>query len=711
MDEGFDIPIGGDLSGFNQTISELMAVIGKLGDQIAAAMSQSNAALAGAQAHFGKLTTGAHGTATATTAASSSVARLTTHLVAAAKIGGSVGYTLNGIASGARVASTATKLLTGIDLVTKLQGWINNAGGVRAAFAKIPAAMGAILKNPAFQKIAAGAAVAVVGILAIRTAWRTAAGAAHILSDSAHRVFHGMVAAARATASTISSIFHSIGSMPGKLLSLPGLPLAGLLSAGAATALLVAELKGASADASVFEDMQVSVERFTGSVSVAKDLLAELSKFSLNTDFATSAVQLTAKGLLGDGVTEDVAQITKDLAAISSSGEQLQSFGDDLGKSFAKGKFQAADLQKFTQKGINLLPVLQSQLGLSGDAFEEAVRKGLTFQQVTTAIHAMSQEGGQFYGLLEKRSMTLSGLVTRLSSAWTQVRIAFGQPLNDAIKPILELALTNFKALQEQATKWGEKLGEAISVVFEAFKSGEIIALLKAGVNVAFQGGIDLFMRGLAGATAFLAKALPPIFEVALAKLSDPNFWKGIGFMLQGAAASFGATMQRALGREDLAKSLRRQSYLQNQAGTQFIGEAGGKDFGATLKKVIGEAGAASRDAFKSMPKSGDLTKAQSAFDQLVGKFQAWIAANRDFATTSETPNRTGAIVQPQDSLMDAVHKAVAPAVMSLTRIGGGGVSQAGFGNLVSEARKQSGFQKQMVDLLKAKPVLHATYA
>ena len=707
MEEGFDIPIGGDLSGFQTAINSVLAEITKMGAQITAAMSQSNAALAGAQAHFGKLTTGATGTATATTAASSSFARLTTHLVAAARIGANVGNTLNGIASGARIASTATKLLTGIDLVTKLQGWINNVGGVRAAFAKIPAAMGAILKNPTFQKIAAGAAVAVVGILAIRTAWRTAAGAAHILSDSAQRVFHGMVAAARATASTISGIFHGIGSMPGKLLSLPGLPLAGLLSAGAATALLVTQLKGASAAASGFEDMQLSVERFTGSVSEAKSLLDDLSKFSLNTAFTSSDIQLTAKGLLGDGITQDVAQITKDLAAISSSGEQLQSFGDDLGKSFAKGKFQASDLQKFTQKGINLLPVLQSQLGLSGDAFDEAVKKGLTFQQVTTAIHAMSQEGGQFYGLQEKRSMTLSGLITRLCSAWDSVRIAFGKPFNDSIKPILELALTHFKAIQEAAASIGEKLGKAISIVFEAFKSGETIALLKAGVNVAFQGGIDLFMRGLAGATAFLAKALPPIFESALAKISDPAFWTGIGLLFEASAARFSAFFQRSLGFESRAKGFEQMADSQSLVGNVMVSGAGQTDFTAILKKAMEEARAAAKEAFKSVPKSDDLTKAQSAFDQLIAKYTALIPKSTD---KTETPNRPGVIAQP-NGLMEAIHNSIAPAVMSLTRIGGGGVAQAGFGNLVSEARKQSGFQKQMVDLLKAKPIHTATYA
>jgi hypothetical protein len=55
------------------------------------------------------------------------------------------------------------------------------------------------------------------------------------------------------------------------------------------------------------------------------------------------------------------------------------------------------------------------------------------------------------------------------------------------------------------------------------------------------------------------------------------------------------------------------------------------------------------------------------------------------------------AVARKPESTSDAIQKAVAPAVMSLSRIGGGGFANAVFSSLVTESRKHTSYLKTLV--------------
>lgn len=687
--DGFEIPIGGDLGPLAEAFDKVIASIDQMGEKIVAALAKSNAAIGSTTTQLAQVTTSTSAASEATNQMGAATAAAMQKMQGGISAAANLGTAMMGVQSSVSLAAKSSRILTGVNLATALSGWISRAGSIRAAFAKIPAALSAIAQNPVFRRIAIGAAVAVVSVLAIRTAWRAVSAGAAAMGRLVAATFAKLRAGAAATANAV----RSIASMPGKMLgAIPGLPIAGLLSGAGAVALLATQLKGASADAAVFENLTVSVEHFTGSAEKAKTLLDDLGKFAIATPFETIDVQQTAGTLLGAGIKEDVAGITKDLAAMSRTGQELGELGDALGKGFAKGKFQSEEVNKFLERGINLNPALQAQLGLTGDEFTKAVEKGLTFSTVTAAIRSMSSEGGQFFGLLERRAQTFTGLISTLSAAWTDVRKAFGKPFNDALKPIISSAIESVTGLMQKAKDLGEKVGRAITIAFVAFKEGKIGQLFSASLNLGVAVAIDALNRGLRGAAAFLATALPPIFSAAASKLSDPMFWSGVKNIFEGLGQTITAAIEEGLpGTEERTiegrKALARKSF---ELGGKQMNLAGGVDFGAVIADALANGGAAaakaaggemSKDVVKAL---GELKKINDSLKPAVNALQKKTAES-----TQLNQAEGGGIITPGvgEAATTAIKSAMGTLTTSQGRVGGGGFGMT-FGTLASIGKK-----------------------
>jgi|GEM_PF-2910636 len=706
--EGYDIPIGYDISALQEGFDAVIQAIEKVGAQITAALGKANIAIASTENGMRMAGASTNALAAAQSQLGASVGASAAKLNQSISTAANLGTAMTGLQSGVMLTAKASRALTGVNLATALSGWISRAGGIKAAFATIPAAMARIAANPLFRKIAIGAAVAIGGILAIRTAWRTVSGAARLAANVAQKVFTGIRSAATAAARGMKGAFSSIMGMPGKIFgSIPGI--GSLLAAGGAAALLVTQLKGASDSASTFEDLTVSVEHFTGSAAKAKTLLDDLAGFALKTPFDTLDVQQTAGGLLGAGITEDVAGITKDIAAMARNGQELGELGDALGKGFAKGKFQTEEVNKFLERGINLNPALQAQLGLSGEAFQKAVQAGLSFEDVTAAIRSMSREGGQFFGLLPRRAETFGGKISTLSSAWTDLRKEFGKPFNDALKPILQSTIDALTSLMDKARSFGKSVGRAITIGFVAFKDGRMGELFTKGLSLGTALAVDTLMRGLRGAIAFLATTLPPLFASLGAKLTDPVFWEGLGYLFQGFGKLVAAEIRAALpgaDKEEYAHNVRMGKTLMTSGGGMINASGNGDNLAETLKTAITAGAVAAKEAALEGGASESLKAAQESWKTLMGELGKKAEAIEK-ATAAATEMKTGkreggGIITenmgPNETVADTVNKSVAPAVLSLARIGGGGFASSVMNSVLTEAKIQTRHLKQLVE-------------
>jgi tape measure domain-containing protein len=677
------VPITGDLSGFTSAISELKAEIRALSGSIRSALAPVRQEAAAAASGINAVGTGAR-------SASGNLRGMVGKL-------SSAGAAAANIVAGATAAKTALRAMAGINPASLARGLATAKGALRG----LGVGLRAILSNKTFRVLAIGAIGAAAAIGTIVVAVKIARAAFRVFKGGVLAVFSGI-------RSGIRGVSSMLGGLGGKLRSLvPGGgggmlgPLVGIAGAAAGIAVVTSQLKGAFAAASAFEDLEVSVSSFLGSTKAAKDLLAELSEFADKTPFATRDIQEAASSLLGAGVRGNVAGITKEIAAVAKNGTQLKELADALGKGFAKGKFQTEELNKFLERGINLMPALEQATGLTGDALRKAIEDGLGFDTVTEALRSMSAQGGMFFGLLERRSKTASGLISTLGSVWETVRRTFAQPIVDAIKPMITRAISLVESWKDAAARAGKAVGGAILAGFALIKSGRSLELLKVGLRLAFMQAGDILMRTLRAAVAFLATALPKIFAGATETIKEPAFWYGLKLIFRGLGKALGAEIRDSLPLADGEKiaSQRRSSDQLLKLGNANIGLAAGgqKSASEILGGALVDAGKAAKEAFGGEATEG-LKDARKAMAELVGTVKADIAALRKEAAVP--PPAEGATGDSNAARLDGGEVAGKSGqsfglTTSLGRVGGGGFGIS-FPSLISETKRGNGILEKI---------------
>lgn len=267
-------------------------------------------------------------------------------------------------------------------------------------------------------------------------------------------------------------------------------------------------LTGALQEAASFEALELDFTVFLKDAEKARELIQRITKFSDATPFEANDLLQTTKNLLGAGIAgEKVYEVMQDIAAVASNGQQVGELGDALSKGFAKGKFQTEELNKFLERGINLLPELSKVTGKAGDELSKAIQKGIRFEDVTAAIAAMSQEGGLFYGRLEKQSKTATGLTSTLAGVWKSFKRDIGGPINDSLKPILESAIKAIASAGPAAASIGRALGGSLTIaakLFDVLFTGatRFAALFELGLTKAMEDvvhSLPNFMKALIG--------------------------------------------------------------------------------------------------------------------------------------------------------------------------------------------------------------------
>lgn len=282
--------------------------------------------------------------------------------------------------------------------------------------------------------------------------------------------------------------------------------IAGSVTFAAASAGAAKLATSARSIAANYENVQVKMAAFLKDSNKAEKVLGEIAAFSVVTPFETTGLQEATNILLGAGIAgEEVVDVLKEIAAVSSTTQEVNELADALSKGFAKGKFQTEELNKFLERGINLMPELQRITGLTGDAFQKAIQKGLNFEQVRKAISSMSAEGGLFFGMLKKQSETSTGLISTLSSNWDELLTTIGKPINNALKPLINWAIGKVQEINARLNSMD------LTGFTENFIKGLNLENVKALLNATFALSARFFateiFRALAAAMQLFGNA------------------------------------------------------------------------------------------------------------------------------------------------------------------------------------------------------------
>lgn len=229
-----------------------------------------------------------------------------------------------------------------------------------------------------------------------------------------------------------------------------------------------------------FEQYMATFEVLLGSAEKAQKRMEELTEFAAKTPFEMTHVVEAEKRLLSYGVAaEDTAKMLQVLGDLSmGNAEKLGSLTLAYGQVVTATRLTGGELRQFAEAGIPLLDELAKMYNVTTAEMREMVSEGqISAEAVTVALQRMTSEGGKFYGMMDKQSQTMEGLLATLKDDIGMFARDVGEKsfgylkgsLNDFMDQLEELEQSG--QLGDIATEWGRNIGKFVEFNVSAIKA------------------------------------------------------------------------------------------------------------------------------------------------------------------------------------------------------------------------------------------------
>jgi tape measure domain-containing protein len=287
-----------------------------------------------------------------------------------------------------------------------------------------------------------------------------------------------------------------------------------------------------------FEQTKVAFTTMIGDAAKAEQTLAKLRQLGAQTPFEFPDLADAGRKLIAFGESADTVPQTLRRIGDISAGVQapIGEIAELYGKARVQGRLFAEDINQLTGRGIPIIQELAKQFGVSDSEVKKLVESGkVGFPNIEKAFISLTSKGGKFSGMMEAQSKTTSGLFSTLKDSFNEIFLTLGQPINDAIRPLISEAIAMVGKLTPLATEAGKRIKEAIQFVMAAFRSGQLLDLVASSLKLGFAVGVNSLVNGFRLAVEFFWNLI-----------TDGAMWKSLGTTLLGLAASFGAALLNA---------------------------------------------------------------------------------------------------------------------------------------------------------------------
>lgn len=255
-------------------------------------------------------------------------------------------------------------------------------------------------------------------------------------------------------------------------------------------------LVGTNAD---YERSMTSFDVLLGSAEKAETLMKQIQDFSASTPLKNEDVQQATQLLLSYGVSADeVMEKMRQLGDISQgNAEKLQRVSLAYGQMLAKGKVTGEELRQMTEAGVPLVEELSKVLNISTSELSGMIEKGqVGIPELNKALESMTSQGGKFFGMLEKQSQTMTGMLSTLSDNANIFARKVGEEsfeylkgeLNDLMATVNEMSESG--ALDDLAADIGEDIANAVVFIVDFIKwiyEMKAVLLSAAGAVVTYK--------------------------------------------------------------------------------------------------------------------------------------------------------------------------------------------------------------------------------
>lgn len=315
----------------------------------------------------------------------------------------------------------------------------------------------------------------------------------------------------------------------------------GTVMAGIFSKLGSAALSAAEGFISSGIEYNAQIEKYTtgftnmlGSAEAAQQVMSQIQEDAAKTPFDVESLTKANQYLISAGENASYARNTimalgDAVSATGGGNDELNRMAQNLQQIANTGKATAVDIKQFAYAGIDVYGILADYTGKST---AEVQNMTISYDLLTQALQAASEEGGRYYNSMDTQSQTMNGRVSTLKDNVKQlaglltgdlssgIGVAIGK-LNDMVVAAQEAyKLDGWSGLIGKITGLTTVIDKAkssavgLKAVFDALKSGEI------GI---FHGDWD----------AVYQKAFNNDYQNKKAGKKDTNYWKEYGERLK----------------------------------------------------------------------------------------------------------------------------------------------------------------------------------
>ena len=222
-----------------------------------------------------------------------------------------------------------------------------------------------------------------------------------------------------------------------------------------------------------FQQLEIAFETMLGSKSKAHELMQQMEETAAKTPFDLDGVANGAKQLLAYGESADKVNDTMVRLGNIASGLSLP-LNDIVylyGTTMVQGRLYAADVRQFTGRGIPLVKELAKMYGVTADEINNMVSAGkIGFPDVQKVLNKLTDEGGQFYNLMEKQSKSLTGMISNLGDTWDQVQDHLGEQNQDLFAGAINAAGYFLEHLEDIL-----KMVKAVAIAYGSYRAALVL--------------------------------------------------------------------------------------------------------------------------------------------------------------------------------------------------------------------------------------------
>ena len=288
-------------------------------------------------------------------------------------------------------------------------------------------------------------------------------------------------------------------------------------------------------------EYNAQIEKYTtgftnmlGSAEAAQQVMSQIQEDAAKTPFDVESLTKANQYLISAGENASYARDTvmalgDAVSATGGGNDELNRMSQNLQQIANTGKATTADIKQFAYAGIDVYGILADYTGKSTT---EVQNMTISYDLLTQALQAASEEGGRYYKSMDTQSQTMNGRVSTLQDNVKQLAGLLTGDLSSGVGVVIGNLNDMLVAAQEayKLDGWSGLIGKITGLTTVIDKAKSSAVGLKAVFDALKSGEIGIFHGDW---EAVYQKAFNNDYQNKKAGKKDTDYWKEYGERLK----------------------------------------------------------------------------------------------------------------------------------------------------------------------------------